>query len=331
MNKKIIFRADGTPSIGMGHFTRTLALAEMLNENFHCIYATRIPTDYQIAEIAKICNSRIDLPEEDSHFEVFLNHLNGNEIVVLDNYYFTIEYQKAIKAKGCKLICIDDMHDKHFVADVVINHAEGIDPKVYSIEKYTRLLIGYKYALIRKNYRKPANETNEKKYACMVMMGGSDPLNLTTGVIEKLAKLNVEIPIAVVTEKSDETYKIIEGSGKFVFFKNLAAGQVAHLMQSSVFGIFPASTVALEACAIRLPFLCGYFTDNQKEIYASINTNKLAVCVGDFTTNSNNEIIEAVTEISMPGMAKTIIHNQSIKMDNQSDKRLLKEFQNLWK
>ncbi len=31
MTKRIIiFRADGGPTIGMGHFTRTLALAEML-------------------------------------------------------------------------------------------------------------------------------------------------------------------------------------------------------------------------------------------------------------------------------------------------------------
>jgi len=28
--RTIVFRADGGPSIGMGHFTRTLALAEML-------------------------------------------------------------------------------------------------------------------------------------------------------------------------------------------------------------------------------------------------------------------------------------------------------------
>ena len=66
MKRNIIFRADGGPAIGMGHFTRTLALAEMLNEHFHCIFATRQPTEYQIAEIEKVCHSRIDLPEDDS-------------------------------------------------------------------------------------------------------------------------------------------------------------------------------------------------------------------------------------------------------------------------
>ena len=102
--KKIIFRADGNSSIGMGHFIRTLALAEMLNEHYYCIYPTRKPTDYQIAEIEKVCHGRIDLPEDDSHLNVFLNHLKGDEIVVLNNYYYTTAYQKAIKDKGCKLV-----------------------------------------------------------------------------------------------------------------------------------------------------------------------------------------------------------------------------------
>jgi UDP-2,4-diacetamido-2,4,6-trideoxy-beta-L-altropyranose hydrolase len=143
--RKIIFRADGGPTIGMGHFIRTLALAEMLNDDFYCIYATQSPSEYQTNEIEKVCHERIDLPADETHFNVFLNLLKGNEIVVLDNYYFTTEYQKAIKAKGCKLVCIDDMQDKHYVADLVINHAEGINRNSFSIESYTRLLLGYKY------------------------------------------------------------------------------------------------------------------------------------------------------------------------------------------
>jgi len=79
--RTIIFRADGGPSIGMGHFTRTLALAEMLNEHFHCIFATRHPTEYQIAEIEKICHEIIDLPEDDTHFERFLDLENSERFV----------------------------------------------------------------------------------------------------------------------------------------------------------------------------------------------------------------------------------------------------------
>ena len=43
------------------------------------------------------------------------------KIVVLDGYHFDTNYQTKIKQKGCKLVCIDDLHDKHFVADIIIH------------------------------------------------------------------------------------------------------------------------------------------------------------------------------------------------------------------
>jgi UDP-2,4-diacetamido-2,4,6-trideoxy-beta-L-altropyranose hydrolase len=264
--RKIIFRADGGPTIGMGHFIRTLALAEMLKDDFYCIYASQSPTPYQIREIEKVCHERIDLPADDSHFTFFLNQLKGDEIVVLDNYYFTTEYQKAIKEKGCKLACIDDMHDKHFVADLVINHAEGIDSKVYSFEKYTSLLLGYPYALLRKEYLTEIAPQQPKLYSCLVMMGGADPDNITTKVTILLNDLNFSLPIAIVVGDSFAHDLHLNHLKNVCLFKGIPPEQIYQIMQQSQFGILPASTVAIEACAARLPFICGYFIDNQKEI-----------------------------------------------------------------
>ena len=187
--RTIIFRADGGSSIGMGHFTRTLALAEMLNEHFNCIFSTRQPTEYQIAEIEKICHGRIDLAEDDAHFEQFLTHLKGKEIVVLDNYYFTTDYQKAIKAKGCKLVCIDDMHDKHYVADVVINHALS-EKKYFSVENYTKLFLGLEYALIRKEFFTKYKESKIDN-SILISIGGSDFNNLTQNILSFFISLKI--------------------------------------------------------------------------------------------------------------------------------------------
>lgn len=323
----IIFRADGGPSIGMGHFTRTLALAEMLNEHFHCIFATLQPTEYQIAEIEKICHGRIVLPVDDSHFEQFLGYLKGDEIVVIDNYYFTTDYQKAIKAKGCKLVCIDDMHDKHFVSDVVINHAEGIDKNEYSIEPYTKLLLGYKYALLRKDYLNPDIETHKKKYSALIMMGGADPLNITSRILEQMVAIDFKKPIAVVSTKNGlEPFK---KSDEFIFFKSLNAKQVVELMQTSEFGILPASTVAIEASAIRLPFICGYFIDNQKEIYHSIKEKNLAICVGDYQKITENKFSEAIDSINSNGAYELLKKKQRNIMDKKSHMRIVNEFRKL--
>lgn len=68
--------------------------------------------------------------------------------MVLDNYFFTTDYQRAIKEKGCCLVCVDDMHDKHYVADVVINHGLT-DESLFDVEPYTKLCLGFDWALLR--------------------------------------------------------------------------------------------------------------------------------------------------------------------------------------
>lgn len=327
--RKIIFRADGGPTIGMGHFIRTLALAEMLKDDFYCIYATQSPTPYQIREIEKVCHERIDLPVNDSHFTLFLNLLKGDEIVVLDNYYFTAEYQKVIKGKGCKLACIDDMHDKHFFADVVINHAEGVDPKVYSCEKYTSLLLGYPYALLRKEYLTEIAPQQPKLYSCLVMMGGSDPDNITAKVTMLLKDLNFSLRIAVVVGDSFAHDLQLNQLKNVCLFKGIPSAQIYQIMQQSHFGILPASTVAIEACAARLPFICGYFIDNQKEIYWGLQKCELAVCVDNYHKINIKLLSTAIERVNSTIVSEIIRDNQVKRLDKKSKERFLETFHKL--
>ena len=113
MKKRIFFRADASFEIGYGHFIRSLALADMLKDTFDCVFFTCHPTSYQKQEMDKVCNF-VEL-DESTHYEVFLSYLHGDETVVLDNYFFTTDYQRQIKVKGCRLVCIDDMHDKNYI------------------------------------------------------------------------------------------------------------------------------------------------------------------------------------------------------------------------
>ena len=272
-NRKIIFRADSGPYIGMGHFTRMLALAEMLNEDFVCVFATQHPTAYQTSEIKKVCDRWLDLPEDNTHFEVFLSFLNGDEIIVLDNYYFNTDYQKAIKEKGCKLVCIDDMHDKHYVADVVINHAP-IPKELFKSSVYSKLLIGFDYALLRPEFLNTQNE--KKKVTCLkkafICIGGADIYDLSSKMLIDLAKLDQIETINIVVGNAYSFYndikeKAIKYSNKkeIGLYRNLNENEIIRQMQKSDFAIVPTSTILIEAISQNIPIITGYYVDNQKE------------------------------------------------------------------
>lgn len=327
--KNIIFRADGGSIVGMGHFIRTLALAEMLKEDFYCIYATQSPSAYQINAIEKVCQEWINLPSDESHFPIFLNLLKGDEIVVLDNYYYTTDYQHCIKSKGCKLVCIDDMHDKHFIADVIINHAEGISESHYIAKKHTKFCLGYQFALLRKEYLIEINNQSSKKYSCLVILGGADPLNLTAKIISMIVPLKFQLSIAVVVGAGYNNEHLFKPFNNVELFKGIESSKVFQLMQESELGIFSASTIAIEAIAARLPFICGYYVDNQKEIYLGIETNNLAICVGNYLQTSPNDFANAFKQLSIKEIADRIVMKQKTLLDKKSKDRFIKTFNSL--
>ena len=257
---KIYFRADASSAIGYGHFIRTLALADMLKENFNCTIFTCHPTPYQVSEMEKVCP--FNTLQEETHYDDFLSFLQGDEIVVLDNYFFTTDYQRAIKQKKCCLVCIDDMHDKHYVADLIINQGLGYTRDDYSCETNTQFAFGLQYSLLRKPFFDASTQNKRNNFIgglhVLVAFGGSDFLNLTHQTIHAIKnKDNVKKIIAIVGD-SYSTDNII-GNTKVIYQKNLSASSIADLFQSVDVAILPASTMMNEALACGTYIVGGYY------------------------------------------------------------------------
>lgn len=281
-HRKIFFRADAGPEIGYGHFIRTLALADMLKEDFDCVFYTQTPTDYQKREAAAVC-PLVSLPADDSRFDLFLNQLSGDEIVVLDNYFYTTDYQRKIKEKGCKLVCIDDMHDKHYVADVVLNH--GCDnPDLFDVEPYTRLCLGLDYALLRKPFLEAKPAASREQGHVVVTFGGSDANNLTTKYARILSQRDDINKITAIVGDAFQFTNELENVPKVQILRNLTAQQMANLFCTVQFAVLSASTTCIEAIACQCPVYAGWYVENQKGIYMTISKNMLAFSIDNLTT-----------------------------------------------
>ena len=134
-NQNVYFRADGHSKMGLGHIIRSLALAEMLNKTFNCIFVSRLIVKELKNEILSVCTDLIELQEsliqEQEAQYLIENIINENDIVVLDGYHFDTEYQKLIYNHSKSLVCVDDIHNYHFISDIIINHAGGIKKADY--------------------------------------------------------------------------------------------------------------------------------------------------------------------------------------------------------
>ena len=260
------FRADADDTIGYGHWVRSLALADMLKEDFECIFCTQSPTDYQKKEMSRVCRY-LELPSDDRKFSFFLELLDGDEIVVLDNFFFTTDYQRLIKTKGCKLVCLGT-NDKHYVADLIISQSSG-DTGVFSVESYTDFCIGLEWALLRAAF---LNNTNKWKKVdiprhLVVCFGGSDFYNLTGRVVKILCNIPFVEKVDVIVGDAYKSDIEIDDRVNVVLHRNLNADEMVTVFEQNDVAILSASSVCVEAMACRIPVLAGYYVDNQIGFY----------------------------------------------------------------
>lgn len=267
---KIYFRADASSELGYGHFIRTLALADMLKEDFECVFFTQSPTEYQEKEAAKVCKL-IPLPSDETKFDLFLDYLTGNEIVVLDNYFFTTDYQIKIKQKGCKLVVTDDMHNQHNVADVIINHGLS-DRNLFDCESHSKLCLGLDYAMLRRPFLRKIDDNQKRDNSVIICFGGADPLHLTDKVVEivKNIKNQDKSTCSIKVILGDKTYLSEDNRNDIEVLVRLSADEIQKLFCSAYCAILSASTICIEAMYCHIPVCVGYYMDNQKEFYKSM-------------------------------------------------------------
>lgn len=276
MDNKIYIRADGSPEIGLGHIVRCMALAQMLKEDFIIHFVSKEIPENLVNEINENGFYSEIIPSE----ERFFSMLSGNEIVVLDHYGLDSTYQKKIKEIGSKLVCIDDLHDKEFFADLIINHSPGIYPKDYKAQSYTKYALGPEYALLRPVFLEAAGIKKEIEgvETVLICFGGSDFKNLTKEVLQvvekndKLERITVVLGAAYPYRESLDG--IIKNNPKIKVLNSLDEKAMFSVIRSADLAIIPASGILFEVIAGGcIPLIC-YYADNQKELFNYFKKNK---------------------------------------------------------
>lgn len=304
--RKIYFRADASATIGYGHFVRTLALADMLKDNFECTFFTTSPSAYQIGEMEKVC-AYVAL-NEGTCIEEFLNQLSGDEIVVLDNYFFTTEFMNQIKARGCKLVHIDDIHDRHFNADLIINHGNAT-AAMYDANPDTRFCIGPSYALLRKPFLEQKTTNASRKGKWVICFGGSDQYNLTEKVARSLVNIADEV-VAIV----GSAYSHRDSLTSITYvntLSSLSAEQMAYEFSTAENVVCSASSVSYEALACGSHVFAGYYVDNQQDFYEGLVKNNLITPLGNlFEADFDKLLVQnnvAVNKIEISSARKNLV------------------------
>jgi UDP-2,4-diacetamido-2,4,6-trideoxy-beta-L-altropyranose hydrolase len=240
----LVIRADADIAMGTGHVMRCLALAQAWQDaGGRVIFAMAEATDAVRARISaegieSVAIEANAASADDARHTRDLAQCNGADWVVLDGYHFDAGYRGELQRAGQKLLFLDDEGvDGPCSADIILNQNSDTVEEMYPRrEPHTRLLLGTRYALLRREFlgwRAQKREIPRSASRLLVTMGGSDPDNLTSTVIQVLSRI-----------KADSLHAMVLAGGSNPHFESLRDA-----VSNS------AGTVRLQASASNMPEL----------------------------------------------------------------------------
>ncbi len=336
--RRVLFRADGSKDIGLGHIVRSLALVEMLGNDFRCVFITR-DAGAQVKDMISQYCELWELPVYNSPEEeavALKSMVDRNDILVLDFYEFCEEYQLKLKPVVCNLVAIDDKAAVHFYTDLIINHGSGGREELYRKEKYSRLLSGFPYLLIRKPFRDAAKQKRTIKAVktLFVCLGGADPFNITIKAVQAASQCNFLEKIIIVTGTAYTNHTALKAvldncPLQITHADNVGAAEMVRLISSCEIAICPSSSISLEVCSVRAGLLTGTVIDNQYGLHHQLIQAGCAVSAGDFNVISVDGLTDIINGLNDVSRVNEIISNQERMIDGLSGERILHEFKSL--
>ena len=266
----IFIRADGSREIGLGHLVRSLSLAHMLKDDFNIRFISKeIPESIR----SEISNSGFQSEIIESEALFFEDKIHKDAVVVLDGYHFDEAYQNQIKNAGCKLVCIDDVFDRKFAADLIINHAPGVVEENYDARPETIFALGPDYALLRPAFLKAAKNklAASRRDTLFICFGGADIQNKTKVALEAALNFGEFKKIIIITGSAysylKELMPLVENYTNIEHHHSAGEKEMVRLMTEAEAAIVPASGILFEALAAGNKVISGTYTDNQIRVY----------------------------------------------------------------
>lgn len=342
--KTLIIRADAEPTMGIGHIMRCIALAQEWQETggdvvFVLSQSSR-PIERKITRegfcVVFLDDTPGSISDADRTRTIALQ--NNSQWIVIDGYQFNEDYQSRIWHEDQKLLVIDDYgHAQNYCADIVLNQNMYASMFFYPHHHpQTRFLLGGKYTLLRKEFlrQKSVVEKTQSDSVNMILitMGGSDPDNVTSIVLDHLLPLIAESPISIVIVVGTMNNFFIEGKKMPDMPEKVriihSTDEIPDLIWRADIVITGAGTTAWETAFLGKSMIAIVLSENQKRIASILENSGAAIVINDRENIPNRLLPEVRALIESPRQRKSLAMAAQQLIDGQGSSRVVMQMQN---
>lgn len=274
---KIAIITEGGLEMGMGHVYRSITLAEELQAKGGEIYFL---TKSNHIVVNQIGNSGFKVIKLKNNGDIIhsLEEIKPN-VAIIDRGEVEELFAKKLKDKlNARLVIFGNLSTANKYADVVINIIGSNFKNRKFLDKNTNTLYYYgpRYYILRKEFyefKKSGKELNDRIKKILLIFGGSDPLNLTSKVLDELLSWEEELKINVVLGTGfiyfDELNKVIEKyqnkKGNVKLYRDVK--NIAELMYKADLAIVSPGISMFEALCVGTPVIAISETSFQKNLF----------------------------------------------------------------
>lgn len=290
-----LIRADGNEKIGAGHLMRCMTVAEelvgLLGRDSVCF----VCADAESGDMAADAGFRTFVTDTDYRnmeselplWERFLRDGDGRpasvgNVILVDSYYVTERYLEELKKFGSRVL-MDDMGERAYPVDCVVNYNVFADPGKYSgLYRGTgvKMLIGSGYVPVRPQFRDRTYEVREKAGSILITAGGGDVDNIGGRVLKRLYKEDLEFYL--VTGRYypylEEIKNLERDHANIHVLHNVK--DMAGLMLKCDAAVTAGGSTVYEMAAVGIPFVCFSCAENQEALVEYIDTTGTACAAG---------------------------------------------------
>lgn len=305
---RVLFIAEGSPSIGFGHISRCITIAEEFKDKgFEAFFLFKeggyfrkeVEEKFQILDV-------IDFGIE--HYFDFQELIKTNKIgtVVIDlveEEYLKLSWLRQ-KFNFLKIVSITlflfpfekRYEDLSFFPDIEFKSDEKKDSK-YG-EFY--LIAGPEYLVFRKEFRDLEKNVRNNANKVLITMGGTDPQGISLKVIMALKECS-NLRITLVLSKLSPFYDVIsseistECKAKINIIEK--SEKISELMQEHDVILLNGGLTRYEACLTKTPFIAISIHKIQFRITEKLTKLGVGINLGVFDELNKKEIADAVNSL----------------------------------
>ena len=278
---KIVFRVDSSKSIGIGHLSRCLKLANFLKKKKIYFVTKKLKgnANFLLNEKYKIfyIESKNEKDDAKKFFQILRKKINFNilnDFVVMDNYALKYQWEKILKKKFIKLVTIDD-RIRSSKADYFINPNWYFEKNLKFLDyRIKKLLLGPLYNLI------DLKKTKRKREFIVIYFGSNDKYNYTTKSVLNLLKIKEKKIVIILGHNfryANELNNIIKKNKSIKIinkFQNL--GKI--LSKTRIF-IGAGGSTTSERLFYKIPSLICPVVKNQELISKLLHDQKFQIVI----------------------------------------------------